>query len=447
MSAIIGMLDETSGLKKQLAVVFSLSAPAMLAQLSSIAMQYIDAAMVGSLGAGASAAIGVVSSSMWLLYGVSSACATGFSVQVAQCVGAGDTARSALITKQSIFSVTAVSVVLAVVAAVMSFFLPSLLGAAAEIQKDASTYFFVFALSLPAVMLVSLFSSLLECSGNMKIPSLLNAILCALDVAFNALCIFVLHWGVAGAALGTFLSEIVVCALLFYFVRYKTPALQFSAKARWMGDRECISRALKIAVPMAADQIALCGAQIVSTGVVAPLGVVALAANSFSVTAEAFCYMPGYGIGAAATTLVGQSAGAKKSALAKRYAWLSVLLGMSIMAVTGAIMYFIAPLVFAFLTPDLAVRSLGVKVLRIELFAEPLFGAYIVASGALRGVGDTLMAGVMNLVSLWGVRITLSVVLSQKYGLTGVWIAMAVELCFRGILFLTRLATQKWKKF
>ena len=83
-----------------------------------------------------------------------------------------------------------------------------------------------------------------------------------------------------------------------------------------------------------------------------------------------------------------------------------------------------------------AVRELGVRVLRIEAFAEPLFAVSIVAAGALRGAGDTLGPSVLNLVSMWGVRITLSAALAPRFGLPGVWFAMCFELCVRGLLFL-----------
>ena len=439
-------IENANSLKEQVKIVWALSVPAILSQLSSIIMQYIDAAMVGSLGANASAAIGLVASSTWLFYGIISACVTGFSVQVAQNVGAKDFSRSRQITRQAFLVVLMLSFVFALVAGVLSFQLPTWLKADEAIKSDATAYFFVFALTIPFTMLSSLGTALLECSGNMKVPSILNSLLCALDVVFNALCIFVLKMGVAGAATGTLLSQIVVSSLLFYFVFKKTPSLMLTSGEKWKIDSDCIRKALRISVPMALDQIALGGAQIVSTRVVAPLGTVALAANSFAVTAEAFCYMPGYGIQSAATTLVGQSAGAKRADRAKRFAWLTVSLGMIVMGLMGAIMYFIAPLVFAFMTADEAVRVLGVKVLRIELFAEPFFAANIVAAGALRGVGDTLFCGIMNLLSMWGVRITLSILLAYRYGLSGVWIAMCAELCFRGLLFLSRLCFQKWQK-
>ncbi|KAI4448862.1 hypothetical protein C823_003389 [Eubacterium plexicaudatum ASF492] len=114
------------------------------------------------------------------------------------------------------------------------------------------------------------------------------------------------------------------------------------------------------------------------------------------------------------------------------------------MSVTACIMFVFAPQMFAMLTPDTAVQQLGVKVLRIEAFAEPFFACSIVTAGALRGAGDTLIPSVMNLVSMWGIRITMAAFLAPRIGLTGVWIAMCVELCIRGILFLVRLFREKW---
>ena len=114
---------------------------------------------------------------------------------------------------------------------------------------------------------------------------------------------------------------------------------------------------------------------------------------------------------------------------------------MSAMAV---IMYALCPMVFALLTPDAQVRVLAAEVLRLELFAEPLYAASIVVSGALRGARDTLIPSLLNLVSIWGVRIPLSLWLVGPMGLAGAWIAMAVELCVRGILLLIRQLRGRW---
>ena len=190
----------------------------------------------------------------------------------------------------------------------------------------------------------------------------------------------------------------------------------------------------------------MCGAQIAQTRIVAPLGTVAIAANSFSVTAESLCYMPGYGIGTAATTLIGQSIGAGRKDMTKRLGWLTTGLGMVVMAVTGTLMYIAAPWMIGMLSPEPAIRALGTRILRIEAFAEPMFGASIVASGVFRGAGDTLVPSCLNFFSMWAIRIPASAILAPRFGLPGVWLAMCVELCVRGILFLIRLAGSRWLK-
>jgi Na+-driven multidrug efflux pump len=197
---------------------------------------------------------------------------------------------------------------------------------------------------------------------------------------------------------------------------------------------------------MALESSALSMAQIVSTRIIAPLGTAAIAAHSFAITAESICYMPGYGIGSAATTLVGQAIGAERKDLARSFGWLSVAAGMAVMTLTGAAMYVFCPYVFAFLTPSFEVQQLGARVLRYELLAEPLFAASIVATGALRGAGDTLVPGLMNLFSVWVVRVLPAWFLAPRIGLKGMWIAMAMELCFRGAILLFRLKQEKWLK-
>ena len=232
---------------------------------------------------------------------------------------------------------------------------------------------------------------------------------------------------------------------ILYHAVFKSELLSLkNVKGKWIAESSVLKKAWQIGAPMAMEESALCMAQVVSTRIVAPLGTVAIAANSFAVTAESICYMPGYGIGSAATTLVGQSVGAERKDLARSFAWLTTFSGMAVMTVTGFLMYFICPWVFMLLTPSEEVRQLGVEVLRIELLAEPLFAASIVAAGALRGAGDTLMPGILNLVSIWGVRITLALILTGRMGLRGMWIAMASELCFRGIVFLIRLKRERW---
>ena len=97
------------------------------------------------------------------------------------------------------------------------------------------------------------------------------------------------------------------------------------------------------------------------------------------------------------------------------------------------------------MTPVDEIIRQGADALRIEAFAEPMFAASIVANGVFIGAGDTLVPAAMSLVSMWAVRLTMAASLAPRFGLRGVWIAMAVELTFRGIIFLVRLFRGKWQ--
>ncbi len=427
-----------------------------MAQVSAIIMQYIDAAMVGSLGAAASASIGLVSTTTWLFWGLCSAASTGFSVQVAHLIGAGKKREAQQIVKQALTATFIFSLILLAIGTSISGHLPGWLGGGPDIAANASVYFFIFSLSLPVFQINYVSGAVLRCSGNMFVPGMVNVAMCALDVIFNALLIFPSHHiggfvipgaglGVAGAAIGTVLAEAVTGAVMLWYLWRRSPQLNMrDATGSFIPRVRTLAKAARIGLPIAAERVIMCGAQILVTTIVAPLGTAAIAANSFAITAESLCYMPGYGISEAATTLVGQSLGARRLDLTRRFARITVFSGMIVMTLMGVIMYMAAPEMMALFTPDMYVRDLGVMALRIEAWAEPMFAAAIVSYGVFVGAGDTLVPSCMNFGSIWAVRLTLAAVLAPIYGLNGVWLAMCIELCFRGAIFLWRLYSENW---
>ena len=448
-------------LGQQARLVLSLATPAILAQLTTTMMQYIDASMVGSLGAEASAAIGLIETTTWLLGSVCSATAAGFYVQVSHLLGASDRKEARNVVRQGISSVFAVSSVIALIALAISPFLPGWLGGNDAINATASAYFAIFALGIPVFQFSMFGNGMLRSSGNMVVPSVMSVVMMTLDVIFNFFLIFhtrtlsVLGMdltipgaglGVTGAAIGTVSAELVAMALTMYFlcVRSKELSLRIDT-GRFLPTWHVVKKALHIGLPMGLQQTIMTSAYIVTTIIIAPLGTFAIAANSFGIIVESLCYMPGYGVSDAATTLVGQSMGAGRYELMKRFAWLSVGLGMAIMALMGVVMYAGSPFVMAMMTPSEEVRRLGVEVLRIEAFAEPMFGAAIICYGVFVGAAKTLVPSIMNLASMWGVRITLAALLAPSMGLKGVWLAMCLELTFRGVIFLVKLKCWKLK--
>ena len=432
---------------EKLNLIVGLSIPSMLAQISTVMMFFIDASMVGHLGAEASASIGLIESTTWLIGSLLSAAATGFSVQVAHFIGANDFVKARQVFRHALICGLAFSVFLSLIGVGIHSHLPYWLGGGADIASASSGYFLIYSLVLPFVYLYHTSEMMLKSAGNMHTPSVMAILVCICDVIFNYIFIYICKFGVVGAAMGTALAYICISLPNLYLSACKNRMLnlrQDHVRFHWV--KEYVQRACKISIPIAIQNILMSGAQIVSTMIVAPLGNIAIAAHSFAITAESLCYMPGYGIGDAATTLVGQTHGAGRIDLCKNFAYMTVGLGMLVMALMGVIMYVFAPEMIGVLSPVEAIRELGTTCLRIEAFAEPFFAASIVTYCVCVGAGDTFKTAAINLGTMWLVRLTLAYGLSQSYGLDGVWIAMATELTFRGVLFLIRLFRGSWMK-
>ena len=270
----------------QIELVWRLSLPAIFAQISFVMVQYIDAAMVGHLGANPAASIGLVSSSLWLVWGLITSVTAGFTVQVAQRIGAKqfDEARSVL--RQSLFVGGLISIAIAIVGVALAPYVPTWLGGAPELYADAKTYFAIFCLGTPAAFLGFVASSMLRSTGNVKLPSMINIGMCFLDAIFNLLLIFPTatykilglsitvpgaDLDVAGAALGTILAELVSTCLLLWFLVVKSDKIALAGHpGSFLPEIFCMRRVLRIGSPIAVERMAMSGAQIVTTMIVAP---------------------------------------------------------------------------------------------------------------------------------------------------------------------------------
>ena len=432
---------------EKLWLIVSLSIPSILAQISATVMFFIDASMVGHLGAKASAAIGLVETTGWLMGGLASAANMGFSVQVAHFIGANDFEAARRVLRQSMVCCLIWAIMTSLISVIIAPFLPYWMGGGEEIAHDASIYFAIFGLAGIFFQAEGLAGSMLKCSGNMKIPSMLNIGMCVMDVVFNYIFIYILDLGVMGAAIGTGVAMLITAVLMLYFLLVKSKMLSLVGRpGSFKPKSDTISTAFKIGAPMGLQHLLMGGAYVVSTMIVAPLGTIAIAAHSLAITVESLCYMPGYGIAEAATTLVGQGIGAGQKLLTRSVARMSVGLGISVMTMMGVLMWIFAPELMSLMSPVEEVIVQGTQVLRIEAWAEPMFAAAIVANGVFIGAGDTIIPAIMSLASMWAVRLTLAASLAPKYGLKGVWMAMATELTFRGSIFLIRLFKGNWSE-
>ena len=246
--------------REKLNLIVGLSIPSMLAQISTVMMFFIDASMVGHLGAEASASIGLIESTTWLIGSLLSAAATGFSVQVAHFIGANDFANARQVFRHALICGVAFSIFVSLLCVGIHAYLPYWLGGGADIATNSSRYFLIYGLVLPFVFLYHISEMMLKSAGNMHTPSVMAVLICICDVVFNYLFIYILKLGVVGAALGTAMAYVCISLPNLYLAGFKNKILnlrQDHVRFRWV--RSYVHNACKISIPIAIQNILMSG--------------------------------------------------------------------------------------------------------------------------------------------------------------------------------------------
>ncbi|WP_071428353.1 MATE family efflux transporter [Merdimmobilis hominis] len=449
------------GSKNPVRTVFLLSWPAILEQILFTAVQYVDTAMVGSLGANATAAVGINTSSIWLIGGLLNAVSTGFAVQVAQYTGAQDMDSARKVVRQAVRFCAFLGILLMGATMLIAPLIPRLMGGAPEILGDAGLYLRIFCMALPFQLFGMVFSAILRCTGDMKTPMVLNALSNLVNILFNTLFIFPTRtvalfgrtftiWGagigVAGAAVGSVIAAIFVGVLMVLTLLHRKGPLQIRLRDCRQDDPFILRRMAGIGIPVFLERGIITMGQLIFTRVVTGLGTVALAAHTLANTAESLSYLPSGGFSYAATTLVGQSVGAKNASRARQYGKIATFMGMGMLTLTGLLLFFFPDKLVGIFSADAAVIALGALCLKIESLAQPLSAAGTIVAGALRGSGDSKWPFYIGFLGMWAVRIPLAFLLTYVFdmGLPGIWTAMCVDINVRGIISLHRFFRSDW---
>lgn len=450
--------------QSRLSRLLVLALPAIAEQFLMTMVSYVDTAMVGSLGAGATAAIAVTASSTWLIGGILSAAGVGFSVQVAYAVGAGDAPQVKTIIRQALLLALIIGLTVMTICLSISHQLPVWLGAAEEILADARSYIRIYMMAIPFNCINGTFSAILRCMGDTKTPMRLNTGSNLLNVCLNFLLIFPTReirvlgltftmpgagLGVTGAAIASAISMASVGIILLLIIFRRKSPYRISLRESYRPDKAVIGRAVKLGIPVLMERVLMSGGQVFMTRMVSGLGTVALAANHVAVTAEGISYMPAFGVSFAATTLVGQSLGAKDREAASYYGKLAGWTGLLMSTFMGAVLFIFSTPLSTLFSSDPAVIALSARMLRLVAFAEPMFGVSIVLSGAVRGAGDTRYPLFVSLACMIGLRCVLApiFIFVLHMDLAAVWLAMDIDLIARGILCIIRFYSGKYLKY
>lgn len=446
----------SQNMKRDLKYILLLAWPAIVQEGLNVLVSYIDTAMVGALGAHASAAVGLTTSVMWTLGSLALALGIGVLAVCAQADGAGDQERLKKAGQQAFFLTLFVGSVLTVVSLGIAPYLPGWLGADVSIRAQASLYFRIISMPLLFRSAVLIFSSALRGVQDMKTPMLINLCMNLVNVALNFFLIYPSRrifgfwvwgagWGVKGAATATALSFVAGGSLMLYHY-WKNPSFAIRSTGVHF-DRAVCRDCLRIGIPVAMERGVVCLGHVTFASLVAKLGVVPFAAHSIALQAEEAFYIPGYGFQSAASTLVGNAIGQKDEEKVRRTAGLIGGFTCLLMLVAGVVLFFCAEKLVGIFTPDDEVIRLGAQVLRIVAVSEPIYGIMVILDGTFNGMGDTKAPFVYSLITMWGIRIGGSFVMIHllHLGLWAVWVMMVIDNVSRCLLLLQRFLRGKWK--
>ncbi len=446
-------------------MVLLLAWPAIVEMFLATLVQFVDTAMVGSLGAVAIAATGLSGSPLNLLNGLFAALGVGSTALVARFTGAGDRESANKTAQQSLL--VGVTLSLLVTGLVMAFapLIPIVMGAEPEVIPVASAYLRILSVTFVLAFSAFILNGVLRGAGDTKTPMQVNMLANILNVVGNFFLIFPTRTlalslpglgaasvtvpgaglGVAGAAIATAASRGVAGIIVLYILFSGRHGVRLSLTLK--PDWGLIRRIIKIGLPASGERIIMSGGQMVFAAIVLGLGTAQYAAHHLAIVAESISYMPGFGFSMAATTLVGQGLGARNARLAEQSGYTTWRMSLAVMGLMGVVFLLFPEYLVMIFNRDPEIVGYGAMCLRMVALGQVPLATAMVLTGALRGAGDTVPPLVIALTGMWGVRLTLAWLLVNQLqlGLAGAWTAMIIDLWVRGTITFLRFRSGKWQ--
>ncbi len=455
------MKQQLSNSKKEpmLPIIFALAWPTMLEQLMQTAVQYIDTAMVGSLGTKATAAVGSTTTINWLVGSTISALGVGFLSFIARAYGANDKEKAARVSSQAVLAVLISGIFFTIVTLSLSGIIPKWMQVEKDIQPLASAYFFILYLPMLPRAASIIFGTALRATGDTKTPMRVGILVNIINVVLNFLLIFpsrsiqlgTISLSVPGANLGV-IGAAIASAISFAFggiymtvALWKHPVITPKGQ-KLRPDMEILRPCLKVTIPNMLQRFGTSLGYVAFASMVNSLGGIATAAHTIANTVESAFYIPGYGMQTAAATLAGNTLGANDNEKMKDFTRVIIQLEVFLMVISGGLLFLFAPNMMTLFTKDMAVIELGTTVLRMVAVSEPFFGVAIILEGIMQGVGETVTPFKYNIFGMWVIRILGTFICTQllDFGLVSAWACMITHNLLLFLLFLIYYKKGTW---
>lgn len=443
-----------------LPVILSLAWPTVLEQIMQTAVQYIDTAMVGSLGKQATAAVGSTGTVSWLVSSTVSAIGVGFLAYISQAMGAGRNDNAKKASGQAVIAVITVGILFTVLTTSLSGVIPVWMRVDINIREMASRYFLILYSPMLFRTASIIFGTVLRSVGDTKSPMIAGIFVNLINVVLNFFLIYPTRviflfgkeftvygagWGIDGAAAAS-AAAYTVGGIIITVTLWKHKTISPKGQ-RLRPDTAILKPCLRVAIPNMFQRFATSLGYVAFASMINSLGETATAAHTIANTVESAFYIPGYGMQTAAATLSGNACGANDKERLSGLAKITIPLVVVLMILSGGLLFLFAPQLMGLFSNDDDVIRLGTTVLRMVAVSEPLYGVPIVVEGIMQGAGKTITPFIFNVLGMWCVRIVGTFICTQLLGLglVAAWACMIGHNVLLFVLFIVHYATGRWK--
>ena len=441
--------------RAMIVTILALAWPTMLEQLLQTAVQYIDTAMVGSLGTRATAAVGATTTVNWLIGSTISALGVGFLSFIAQAYGAKDREAAAKAVMQAVIVTVVCGLTFTALTLGLSGYVPVWMRVDEDIRELAGRYFFILYLPMLPRTASIIFGTVLRAAGDTKSPMKIGIWVNIINVVLNFFLIYptrqIGRYVVPGAGMGV-IGAAIASAAAFAFggiaisvVLWRHPLVSPRGQ-KFRPDWSILRPCMKVAMPNMLQRFGTSLGYVAFASMINALGEVATAAHTIANTVESAFYIPGYGMQTAAATLAGNAYGARDRQRLKDLAEMFIPIEVVLMMLSGGALFLSAPALMGLFSESGEVIALGTTVLRMVALSEPCYGFSIIVEGMMQGLGNTRKPFAYNILGMWGIRIVGTFICTTFLGggLVAAWGCMIAHNLLLFALFLLCYLRGNW---
>ena len=429
--------------------LFQLSWPIFIELTLFMLMGMVDTFMLSAYSDNAVAAVGMSNQVINLIGVMFNFVAAGTIILVSQNLGAKNQTKACEVSIVSIGANFLIGIILSVVMITCSKYILTFMNTPLEIMDITLNYTKIIGSFLFLMAIQPVLSGILRSFGYTKHSMIITLIANLINICGNALFIYglfgVKELGPVGVAISTVFSRFVTVVLIAVII-YRKIEFKFSTHFFKSWPLQDVKNILKIGVPTALEQLAYSTSQVIIISFVSMLGTLAITTRVYTGNISMFVYLFSLAIAQGNQVLVGYLIGEKKTDEVSHQTFKTQRLAVSVSLGLSIICYLGSDFLFGIFTSDANILSLGHTLLLINVFLEIGRATNLVLTNALKAAGDINYPFILGIVGMWVICIPVAYVLGIWFGLglAGIWIAFAVDECFRGLVFTIRWKSQKW---